>query len=112
MAVPETIWDELCSKASGWTAYTHQNNQFPDRFMTSVESADAAREAWDRSERTSRVVRTVDDVIAGSEILCPASAEAGNRTTCEHCKLCAGASVPAKNIAIVVHGAGASNWAH
>ena len=43
---------------------------------------------------------------------CPASAEAGQRTTCEHCKLCAGASIAARNIAIVVHGTGASNWAH
>lgn len=109
-AVPQHIWDELTAEASGWTAYTHQGNPDPNRFMTSVESAPSAQAAWDRGERTFRVVKTVDDVIAGSEILCPASEEAGKRTTCEHCKLCAGASIAAKNIAIVVHGTGARNW--
>lgn len=111
-AVPQNVWDELCSRAKGWTAYTHQDNRFPDRFMTSVESRADAIDAWDRGERTFRVIRNVNDVITGSEILCPASAEAGNRTTCENCKLCAGASIAARNIAIVVHGAGAGNWAH
>ena len=109
-AVPRNIWDELCAEAAGWTAYTHQGNPDPDRFMTSVESQVDAIHAWNRGERTFRVVRTIDDLIAGSEILCPASDEAGKRTTCANCKLCAGASISAKNIAIVAHGHGARNW--
>ena len=109
-AVPQQIWDELCAEARGWTAYTHQGNPDPDRFMTSVESVVQAQSAWARGERTFRVVKGVDDLIAGSEILCPASEEAGKRTTCAQCKLCAGASVAAKNIAIVAHGTGARNW--
>lgn len=108
-AVPQHVWDELCAEAKGYTAYTHQNNPDPHRFMTSVESAPQAREAWGRGERTFRVVRTVDDLILGSEILCPASDEAGKRTTCADCLLCAG-HVFAKNIAIVAHGKGAQHW--
>lgn len=109
-AVPQHIWDELCSEASGWTAYTHQGNPDRNRFMTSVETQVDAINAWNRGERTFRVVRTIDDLIAGSEILCPASEEAGKRTTCADCKLCAGAAIAAKNIAIVAHGKGAQHW--
>lgn len=109
-AVPPEIWRDLCAEAKGWTAYTHQGNTDPNRFMTSVESVDQAIEAWGRGERTFRVVRSVVDILANNEVLCPASAEAGQRTTCANCKLCAGASIAAKNIAIVAHGTGARNW--
>ena len=44
-----------------------------------------------------------DEVVKGSEVLCPASKEAGRRATCDTCKLCAGASIKAKSIAIVLH---------
>lgn len=108
-AVPQRIWDELCSEAAGWTAYTHQPNVDPDRFMTSVESLTAAQAAWERGERTFRVVGDTHH-LERNEVLCPASHEAGKRTTCEHCKLCAGASIAAKSIAIVAHGSGAGHW--
>jgi hypothetical protein len=52
------------------------------------------------------------------EIACPASDEAGKRTTCEKCKLCNGADTRnskgyqlydnRKSISIIVHGAVAS----
>lgn len=108
-AVPAYIWDSLCSQAKGWTAYTHQTGVAgaatdAARYMTSTESAPDAISAWARGERTFRVIADVRDVIAGKEILCPASEEAGKRTTCEACGLCAGASIKAKSIAIVAHG--------
>jgi hypothetical protein len=46
-------------------------------------------------------------VVKGKEILCPASKEAGYKTSCDKCGLCAGASIAAKSIAIVAHGNGA-----
>lgn len=110
-AVPQHIWDELCRDAAGWTAYTHQGNVDPNRYMTSADSLPAAQDAWDRGERTFRVIKSMDDILLGSEILCPASAEAGKRTTCAKCKLCAGASIAAKSIAIVAHGSGAKHYA-
>lgn len=115
-AVPSYIWDSLCSAAEGWTAYTHQAGWAgaatdPARFMVSVESAADAGKAWEAGQRTFRVIGDVADVVKGKEILCPASDEAGKRTTCDQCKLCAGASIKAKSIAIVVHGAGAKNFA-
>lgn len=115
-AVPSYIWDSLTSEAQGWTAYTHQSGWAgaaadPARFMVSVESVAEAGRAWEAGARTFRVIGSVDDVVKGREILCPASEEAGKRTSCDKCKLCAGASIAAKSIAIVAHGTGAVYFA-
>lgn len=108
-AVPSYVTESLLSEAKGWTAYTHQNDcataaTNPAVYMTSAESASEAQAAWGRGERTFRILADQADLISGKEILCPASDEAGKRTTCDRCKLCAGASVKAKSIAIVAHG--------
>jgi hypothetical protein len=105
MAVPEYIWRSLVSGAEYVTAYTHGNNTMPDMVMTSADSPTQAHDAWDKGERTFRVIAHVNDVIKGKEILCPASEEAGARVQCAACKLCGGASVKGKSVAIVAHGA-------
>ena len=76
----------------------------PQQIMTSADSLAQAQAAWGRGERTFRVIKSLDQVIKGKEVLCPASEEAGKRATCESCKLCAGASVKGKSVAIVAHG--------
>ena len=38
------------------------------------------------------------------EFVCPASDEAGHRTTCQRCALCRGQQSPARSVAIYVHG--------
>lgn len=109
-AVPQHVWQQLTRYCKAWTAYTHNpTNPDPDLFMTSADTLAQAHEAWGRGERTFRVLKSALD-LQPTEILCPASAEAGKRTTCAHCKLCAGASIAAKNIAIVVHGNGARHF--
>jgi hypothetical protein len=115
-AVPSYIWESLLSDAVGHTAYTHQSglaqaDTRPDLFMISADSAGEAIAAWSKGHRTFRIVSHVSDLVRGKEILCPASKEAGNRTTCNDCRLCAGASIAAKSIAIVAHGAGAKHFA-
>lgn len=114
-AVPGYIWDSLTSEAEGHTAYSHQryvaSSSFDAaRYMVSADNLGAAEDAWNAGARTFRVVRDVGELVQGREILCPASEEAGKRTTCANCGLCAGASIAAKSIAIVAHGAGASNF--
>mgnify|MGYP007004413500 CR=1 FL=1 len=114
MGVPFYVWQELTQDAAGHTAYSHQGANagaayVPQFFMRSVESDSEARAAWANGERTFRVVNSVADIVKGQEILCPASKEAGARTTCAACKLCAGASVKAKSIAIPAHGAGSTH---
>ena len=111
-AVPGYIWESLLLKAKGWTAYTHQSGMAgadvrTDLMMVSADSEQEARVAWNKGERTFRVVASVADIVKGSEILCPASKEAGKKTTCMACGLCAGSAVKAKSIAIPAHGMGA-----
>ena len=103
-AVPEYIWRSLTSAAEFVTAYTHGQNTMPDMIMTSADNATQAESAWDRGERTFRVISALDKLMKGKEVLCPASDEAGNKATCASCKLCGGNSVKAKSIAIVAHG--------
>jgi hypothetical protein len=115
-AVPSYIWESLLSDAKGHTAYTHQSGhqsaeKRPDLYMTSADTERDARAAWERGERTFRLIASTADRITDREVLCPASEEAGRRTTCDRCKLCAGATIAAKSVAIVAHGAGAKNFA-
>lgn len=111
-AIPSYINGSLISAADGHTAYSHQiawdgaTGFDAATMMVSADSAAAALAAWESGARTFRVVGDMSEVIRGREILCPASEEAGKRTKCASCLLCGGASVRAKSIAIVVHGAG------
>ena len=67
--------------------------------------------AWLKGHRTFRVIDKIESLITGKEILCPASKEAGYKTQCITCGLCAGTSTNShKSIAIVAHGAGAGNF--
>ena len=75
--------------------------------MRSADTLAEAKSAWQSNQRTFRLVKSIDEVIKASEILCPASKEAGARVTCTDCRLCGGASIKAKSIAIVAHGMGA-----
>lgn len=103
-AVPNDIWKALINKALYSTAYTHAAiNPMPESIMTSTDNLWQSVKAWGRGERTFRVISHVDQLYR-NEILCPASEEMGKRATCASCKLCGGASVNAKSIAIVAHG--------
>ncbi len=104
-AVPSYIWESLTRYAEFVTAYTHNPvNPMPHKIMTSADNAAQAESAWDKGERTFRVVSDLAQLIKGKEVLCPASDEAGNRATCASCKLCGGNSIKAKSVAIVAHG--------
>ena len=110
-AVPSYIWDSLLTDATGHTGYSHQANvdgadYRPDIVMRSADNLKEAIQAWDNGERTFRVVKSLDDIVKGKEILCPASKEAGQKVQCIQCKLCSGAKIKAKSIAIPAHGAG------
>ena len=107
-AAPTYVWDEVLEEADGHTAYSH-NGGDPVRYMISADTLQQAQQAWASEYRTFRVVRDVSE-LQRNEILCPASKEAGYRTTCESCLLCGGTSVKAKSIAIPVHGSGAVHF--
>ena len=105
-AVPAYIWQTLLLFASGHTGYTHQwrnpalsvaQHQFLQHTcMASADSPEEAAFAQSMGWRTFRVGRwgeTERDRVRLSESLCPASAEAGKKLTCEECLACDGAGV-------------------
>jgi hypothetical protein len=107
-AAPSYVWSELLAEAEGHTAYSH-NGGDPGLYMVSADTLAQAQAAWASGYRTFRIVRDVSE-IRKNEVLCPASKEAGHKTTCAACLLCGGTSVKAKSIAIPVHGSGAVHW--
>lgn len=110
--IPVGILATMAHASDGWTGYTHQwNNPVYSHYrryvMASVDTAQEFIAAKMAGWRTFRV-RGEDMPLLAGEIMCPASEEAGKRTTCADCRLCSGALAndPRKDIAIVVHGAG------
>lgn len=94
VAIPLEVWERFLGPVAGHTGYTHQWRdprfaEFKELCMASVdsylESVQAQRAGW----RTFRVL-SPDDGKGPGEITCPASAEAGHRTTCAKCRLCDG----------------------
>ena len=114
-AVPAHIWGALTAEASGWTGYTHQwrwASHLQPLVMASVDTPDeraaAEREGW----RTFRVRLASEPIDKRGEFICPASAEAGQRTDCAACKACMGTSAKAKaSPVIVAHGSTARRFA-
>lgn len=111
-AVPSYIWESLVEQAGAFVGYTHQAGVASadvrtDLCMTSADNLADAQAAWDRGERTFRVVSDYSEMQA-NEIACPS--ERG--VQCADCRLCGGTSVHSpKSIAIAVHGAGARYFA-
>jgi len=126
-AVPYEVWKILSNISRGFMGYTHQwktcDQRLKNLCMASVDSIRKENKEFELARkmgwRTFRVYGTVDgekvqDVIADSEIVCPASKEGGVLVSCEKCRICSGLSKPsAKNVLIMFHGdspATGSNW--
>ena len=112
-AVPVKVWQTIQDACNGTTGYTHQwrTARLQRRVMASVDSMAERLQAVAKGYRTFRVIAPGESPHA-DEILCPASAEMGHRTSCEHCGLCDGSEVgdTRKSIAIVAHGNGAGSF--
>lgn len=91
-ALPLSVISGICGRARRWTGYTHQWRTCDWRFsaylMASADTADDAADASGMGWRYFRVSAGVE--VGASEILCPASEEAGRLTTCDRCGLCSG----------------------
>tara|TARA_R100001129_G_scaffold186454_1_gene178246 strand:+ start:612 stop:1364 length:753 start_codon:yes stop_codon:yes gene_type:complete len=109
LAVPQAIWNNLLQTVKAHTGYTHQwqnkkilADGWNKIVMASVESREEAKQATAQNYRYFRVMR--ENATDKNEILCPASKEAGVKSECAKCKLCAGTSSKSfKSIAIVQH---------
>jgi len=110
-AAPVEIWEDMTEFTAGHTGYSHQwkrpdfdHARWSRLVMASADSIDDAALANLYGMRAFRVSVGIDPQPA--EAICPASAEAGRRTTCEKCLLCAGTSKTAKDIVIADHATG------
>jgi hypothetical protein len=108
-AVPAYVWAELLQHAAGNLGYSHQwadgkADHVMQWCMASADNAMERMEAKARGFRTFRVRHESENTMAG-EFVCPASAEAGKRKTCDTCGACSGGVGTRKaDPVIVVHG--------
>jgi len=93
---------ELMAKMSrSWTGYTHQHakqwaQKFAPFFMASTHKANEAKE-W-------RAFEVVKESEKSNSVVCPASKEGGNKTSCAACGLCSGLKGKGKkNVVIIEH---------
>lgn len=111
-AAPVAMWHALAAGASKRVGYSHQWASigfdvaaWSSLVMASADSPEQRIEANLLGMRTFRVSQPGSLPVSG-EVSCPASAEAGRKTTCAACKLCGGTSVRAKDIVIQDHAIG------
>ena len=114
-AAPFRVWQHATQRVRARNGYTHQWREFPAfaaLCMASVDSEAQAVEARANGWRTFRVRAASAPVMTGAEVVCPASEEAGKRTTCADCRACGGTSAKARaSIVIMTHGTTAKRFA-
>jgi hypothetical protein len=112
-AVPFAVWEQLLTHVSFVTGYTHQWRSHPElsRYcMASCDSVGDRVHAKALGFRTFRVAAR-GEAAQEREIVCPASAEAGHKTSCDKCRACGGLTAKAKvDVVIAAHGYGAKSF--
>jgi hypothetical protein len=98
----EELVKKISDRAKFWTGYTHQWHKNPwakKYFMASVETTLVDKAAQSMGWRTFYAGEPTE----GNHVTCPASKEAGYKTTCDQCKLCMGTTSKAKSVKIKIH---------
>jgi hypothetical protein len=106
-AAPYAMWEVVASKTAGRTGYIHNwrdaNPAWSALVMASVENVQEGLAARRLGYRLFRV-RSAAEPLMAREIACPASKEAGHKTSCFDCLACGGHSSKARvDIAIIAH---------
>ena len=113
-AVPMWVWN-ACKNGERRAGYSHQWDNPATQsiaadlgrlLMASVHTSTERARAKANGLRTFRVIQSLAEIEPG-EVLCPASKEAGFKTTCDRCGLCdgkRGVDDKRKDIAIPFHG--------
>ena len=108
---PIEVFQNLASTCKGRTGYTHRwrdtdfDMAWANLVMASVDNLWEQVTAVALGMRYFRVQIGDLEPLQG-EVKCPASKEAGMKTTCTNCRLCSGNTIKAKSIVIADHGLG------
>ena len=112
-AAPLSVWSPMVEASARRVGYTHQwqNPKFDAEawaplVMASADTISQRIKANALGLRTFRVGFGDELMKVEGEAVCPASAEAGRKTTCADCRLCGGTSIKAKDIVIRDHAVG------
>jgi hypothetical protein len=101
--IPVDLVSSICLVAKNWTGYTHQwakKSEYSPYFMASCHSEGQAKYAESKGWRSFIAAK---EAIQGT-VNCPASAEAGFKSTCSKCGLCSGTNGKGKkNVYILEH---------
>ena len=115
--IPLDTLTRLVVHCDGQTGYTHQWRNpryaaYKQFIMASVDSMAEYEDAKALGWRTFRCRPLGDNHWTSNEVVCPASNEAGHRTTCAECMLCGGTynGDRRKDITITAHGRGAAKF--
>jgi hypothetical protein len=111
-STPMYVWDSILAVAKNALGYTHQwlkcDQNLKKYCMASVDSITnyypEKQKAQNLGWRTFRVREDSDTLIFPDEMICPASHEAGQITTCKNCGNCSGSQSNRKNPVIINHG--------
>lgn len=110
-STPVSVWEKACSISDSFLGYTHQwNKRFTDTelkkyCMASCDNEAEYHKAKKLGWRCFRVRINADQQLLENEFVCPASNEAGNKTSCSKCKACMGHRAKTrKDPCIIVHG--------
>ena len=107
--IPLSVWEPLLKVCKNHTGYTHQwKSNFAQQYKGIVQaSCDSFKDYLQASELGFKCfyVKHKDTKAPKGFINCPASIEAGKKTSCELCSMCSGSgSKRGKNIYINAHG--------
>lgn len=102
---PLELVEAIAKVSTTWTGYTHQymkkeNEPFKDYLMASTHNKFQANTASNKFGFRSFI--TVKDKNKGLGVICPASNEGGNKTTCANCGLCSGVTGKGKKDVVIL----------
>ena len=88
--LPVSLMADICQGAKSWTGYTHQYMRKPEFAPYLMASLHHEKQVTHAEKLGFRAFIATKNKLAKPFVNCPASAEAGYKSTCSDCGLCSG----------------------